>query len=179
MPSRPGAVSRRGTHPAPASGVTTQPNPAPAAETLTTHVCPEHAVLHGLLRAVCDDVEAGRCAAARSACEAFERGLLRHFHTEEALLFPLFEARVGIVGGPTATLRQEHREIARSAGLLREALDRDDTDAFQDSVRFLRATLRQHCSKEERVLFPTTDAALSERELQAACERLNRPDRVN
>jgi iron-sulfur cluster repair protein YtfE (RIC family) len=155
--------------------VSTQPNPpAAAAETVTSHVRREHSALHGLLRDVCDDVEAGRGGAARAACEAFERRLLGHFRIEEAVLFPLFEARVGIVGGPTATLRQEHRDLARSVGLMRESLERDDAEAFQDSLRMLRTILRQHCSKEERVLFPTTDAALSETELAAACERLRR-----
>jgi hemerythrin-like domain-containing protein len=81
---------------------------------------------------------------------------------------------VGIVGGPTAALRDEHRELARSVVLMREALERDDAEAFQDALRLLATTLRQHCSKEERVLFPTTDAALSESERAAACERLRR-----
>jgi hemerythrin-like domain-containing protein len=149
--------------------------PPPAVESMTTHVCREHAALNALLRTTCDDVDAGRGAAARAACEAFERRLLRHIRIEEALLFPLFEARVGIVGGPTATLRQEHREIERSVGLMREALERGDTGAFQDALRFLSPTLRQHHSKEERVLVPTTEAALSEGERATACARLQRP----
>jgi hemerythrin-like domain-containing protein len=154
--------------------MTTLTTPRVEADSVTVHVCREHGVLNGLLRRVCDDVDAGRLDAARCSCDAFERRLTRHIREEERLLFPLFEARVGIVGGPTATLRQEHRDIQRSVSLMCEALDRRDAEAFDDSLRFLRTTLRQHYAKEEHVLFPTTDAALSEGDRRAAGERLRR-----
>jgi hemerythrin superfamily protein len=154
--------------------MTTQPLPPDPADSLTAHVCREHGCIEALLRDVCTDVDAGRMEAARTTCEAFDRRLVRHNRLEEHLLFPLFEARVGIVGGPTATLRQEHREIERTVSLMRDALDHDDADAFRDGLRFLRSTLSQHHSKEEHVLLPTTDAALSESERAAAMERLQR-----
>jgi hemerythrin-like domain-containing protein len=158
--------------------VTTSILPLAETDTVTTHVCREHALLNALLRDVCDDVEAARLDAARSGCEAFERRLRRHLRVEESLLFPLFEARLGIVGGPTATLRQEHREMERTVALMCEALGRGDLDAFEDSLRFLRTTLGQHYSKEEHVLFPTTDAALTDGERRAAGERLRREQRA-
>ena len=154
--------------------MTTQPSPLAPTDSLTAHVCREHGLLNALLRDVCHDVDTGQLDAARISGEAFERRLARHLRVEERLLFPLFEARVGILGGPTATLRQEHREIERCVSLMREALDRGDADAFQDSLRLLRTILRQHYAKEEHVLFPTTDAALSESERVAARERLRR-----
>ena len=154
--------------------MTTQPSPLTPDDTLTAHVCREHGVLNALLRAVCDDVDTGRLESARIGGEVLERRLACHMRVEERLLFPLFEARVGILGGPTATLRQEHQEIERCVSLMREALDRGDTDAFHDSLRLLWAILRQHYSKEEHVLFPTTDAALSEGERLAVRERLRR-----
>ena len=163
---------RPGTHPAPLTVMTTQPLPPAPATSVTAHVCGEHRRIQALLRDVCTDFDAGRMTAARDSCEAFDRHLLRHNRVEEQLLFPLFDARLGMVGGPTATLRQEHRELERAAALMRDALDHDDADAFRDALRFVRATLSQHHSKEEHVLFPTTDAALSDFERSAAMERL-------
>jgi hemerythrin-like domain-containing protein len=157
--------------------VTTQPIPPSPAASVTAHVCREHGRIQALLRDVCDDVDAGRMDAARGACDALDRNLLRHNRREEQLLFPLFEARLGIVGGPTATLRQEHREMERAVALMRDALDHGDADAFRDALRFLRSTLPQHHSKEEHVLFPTTEAALSDAERSAAMERLQRDSR--
>ena len=155
----------------------TQPLPLVSTASVTAHVCGEHRRIQALLRAVCSDVDAGRMDAARGTCDALDRQLLRHHRVEEQLLFPLFEARVGIVGGPTAVLRQEHREIEHAVALMREALDHDDADAFREAVRFVLTTLSQHHSKEEHVLFPTTEAALSEAEREAAMERLQRDSR--
>jgi iron-sulfur cluster repair protein YtfE (RIC family) len=159
-------------HPLPI--VTTRPLPPPPTARVTDHVCREHGRIDALLRDVCGDVDAGRMEAARGNCEALDRQLLRHNRMEEQLLFPLFEARVGIVGGPTATLRQEHREIEHAVTLMRDALDHDDVDAFRDALRFVRTMISQHHAKEEHVLFPTTDAALSEADRVAAMERLQR-----
>jgi iron-sulfur cluster repair protein YtfE (RIC family) len=157
--------------------VTTQPLPPTPITSVTDHVCREHGRIEALLRDVCGDVDAGRMDAARGNCEALDRQLLRHNRMEEQLLFPLFEARVGILGGPTATLRQEHREIEHAVTLMRSALDHDDAEAFRDALRFVRSTISQHHAKEEHVLFPTTDAALSETERAAAMERLQRASR--
>jgi hemerythrin superfamily protein len=112
-------------------------------------------------------VEAGDFDGAVDRCREFERGLTRHMRLEEDVLFPLFEARSGLVDGPTAALRAEHREIERVELLLREALDRHDGEAFHDALSFLRATLQGHNSKEEHILFPMTDVLLTERERMA------------
>jgi hemerythrin-like domain-containing protein len=156
------------------NGVMTQTLPAASLESITIYVKADHRRLDALLHAVCADVEAGRLRSAQLAYEAFDSGLARHIRFEEQLLFPLFEARVGIVGGPTATLRQEHRQIEHAAALMRDALDRSDAQAFRDGCAFLRALLPQHDSKEEHVLFPTTDRALSDAERAAVLRRLRR-----
>lgn len=117
-------------------------------------------------------VEAGDFDGAIARCWEFERGLARHMRLEEDVLFPLFEARSGLVGGPTASLRTEHREIERAVVLLREGLDRHDDEAFHDALSFLRASLQGHNSKEEHILFPMTDVLLTERERLALAERL-------
>jgi hypothetical protein len=57
---------------------------------------------------------------------------------------------------------------------MREALDRGDARAFQGGVTFLQGTLAPHHSREEHVLYPTTDRALTDQERRAVVERLLR-----
>jgi iron-sulfur cluster repair protein YtfE (RIC family) len=139
---------------------------------VTAYLSWDHHRLAVLLSDVELRVDAREFESAIDRCREFERGLTRHMRLEEDVLFPLFEARAGLVDGPTAALRAEHREIERAAALLREGLDRHDADAFHDGLSFLRATLQGHNSKEEHILFPTTDVLLTERERLALTERL-------
>jgi len=143
-------------------------------DTITSFARREHRRLDAILRRASAEVEAGQVEAAQASCVAFHRGLCLHIATEEQLLFPLFEARSGMVGGATATLRQEHREIEAAARLMCEALRRDDPVRFREGLRLLEAVRPEHESKEEHVLYPTTDHMLSDRECAAVAERLHR-----
>jgi hemerythrin-like domain-containing protein len=160
--------------PAPPRGVTTHTITPTTPESVTSRIKQDHARLEALLCAACANVQDGRFEAARDAYEDFAAGLARHIRFEEQVLFPLFEARVGIVGGPTAMLRQEHREIEQAAGLMRAALRRHDAPAFAEACAFLRSLLPPHDAKEEHVLCPTTDQALSDHERAAVLRLLLR-----
>jgi hemerythrin-like domain-containing protein len=141
-------------------------------ETVTTYLSWDHHRLDAILADVAGKVDAGRLAEAREAYRAFERGVRRHIRIEEELLFVLFEARTGVVSGPTAVLRSEHREIERAVGLMSQALERQDPEGFRDGHRFLQAVVPDHNAKEEHVLYPTTDRLLSAQELASFVARL-------
>ena len=143
-------------------------------DTITTFARREHRRLDAILQRVSAEVEAGQMEAARASCDAFHRGLCLHTAIEEQLLFPLFEARSGMVGGPTATLRQEHREIQAAVRSMCEALRHDDAARFREGLRLLEMVRPEHESKEEHVLYPTTDHMLSDRDCAAIAERLER-----
>ncbi len=147
--------------------------PVPVAfDTVTSYLTWDHGRLDASLaevaRLVCD----GKAAEARAAYPAYEAGLLRHLRIEEELLFPVFDARSGFVGGPTAAMRSEHREIRRAAVLVREALAVGDADAFREAFAFLREILEPHASREEHILFPTTDQLLTPAERCRLAARL-------
>jgi hemerythrin-like domain-containing protein len=154
-------------------GMTTQPSLTTGFDSVTEYECFDHRRLDALLRKASADALAG-AGSARASCEAFEQALTRHIRIEEQVLFPLFETRIGIMGGPTETLRQEHREIQHAAALMRAAIARNDVDAFRDACAFLQGALAPHHSKEEHVLYPTTDRALSDAERAMVLERLLR-----
>jgi len=105
---------------------------------------------------------AGDLETALSLFERFRVGLFRHIGFEEDLLFPAIESAAGFPphAGPTAVMRAEHVEIRAAVQLLRDAIGDPSADA--DSLRGrLHAALGPHNDKEERILYPMADRALS------------------
>jgi hemerythrin-like domain-containing protein len=131
--------------------------------TITAYLSWDHHRLDVALEAAAARVEAGDMPGARRAFAEYDRGLARHIRLEEELLFPLFEAKSGMVG-PTAVMRDEHRSIRTALAMMRSGLEGDDARAFQGGRRFLETVLPEHDAKEEHILYPTTDRLLSEAE---------------
>ena len=98
------------------------------------------------------------------AFTGFKFGLQRHIVWEEDVLFPLWEKKTGMSdSGPTPAMRNEHRQI----GQLLEAIHRKVADKNPDSDQEEQALLEllgSHNMKEERVLYPAIDRALTEDE---------------
>ncbi|HET7746999.1 MAG TPA: hemerythrin domain-containing protein [Vicinamibacteria bacterium] len=146
---------------------------APGAfETVTSYLSWDHERLDALRRAVAGLTDEGRVDEARAAFAAFEARLLRHIRIEEEILFPVFEARSGFLGGPTTALRRDHDDIARTARRMGAALQASDREAFREAHAFLREILGPHVSREEHILYPTTDQLLSPRERALLARRL-------
>lgn len=105
---------------------------------------------------------AGDLEAARALFERFARGLIRHIGFEEDLLFPALESAAGwsMHAGPTAVMRAEHVEIRAAVRLLRDAIGDPSVDAAPLRER-LHGALGPHNEKEERILYPMADRALS------------------
>ena len=148
-----------------------EPHPA---ETISAYLAEDHGRLGSLLAAVSVQMAEGRLEEAKAAWGPYEAGLCRHLRLEEELLFPVFEVRSGLSDGPTVSLRIEHREIRRIAALLRGGVEREDPAAFADGLRLLGEVLADHESKEEHVLYPTTDALLAPGERARFLARLRR-----
>jgi hemerythrin-like domain-containing protein len=135
---------------------------------VTTYLIRDHGRLDAVLERVSCAVDEGRFDAARHDFAGYEADLLRHHRIEEELLFPVFEARSGIEGGPTAVLRDEHDQLSASLALMRRALKSEDPAAYGDGRRFLEGVLPAHNAKEEHILYPALDLLLS----AAECRRL-------
>ena len=140
-------------------------------ETATEYLSWDHDRLDGLLESIRSGVERGDWAAVRRHYAEFHGGLDRHIRREEEILFPLFEERTRLTG-PTEVMRQEHRLIRGALAMLNGAVGRGDARAFRASLARLLAVLPDHNSKEERVLYPATDRALSESEQAALAAQL-------
>ncbi|MBM5811694.1 MAG: hemerythrin domain-containing protein [Gammaproteobacteria bacterium] len=98
---------------------------------------------------------------ARSAYAEFEAALLGHLDMEEQVLFPAFEARTGMNGGPTAVMRMEHEQMRAVLGQMQRALAGGSMDDFLGLAETLNVLIQQHNMKEEHMLYPMTDRALA------------------
>jgi len=112
-----------------------------------------------------------------------ETQLALHAKKEDDALFPALEAIVGAGSGPTAVMREEHKEIHGQGGLLRQTLyelnevEHPKIEAGGAKLREMAATggsaetlkanaeeiirlLDMHFGKEEQILFPMAGTML-------------------
>jgi iron-sulfur cluster repair protein YtfE (RIC family) len=153
----------RSTHERPSRGYTT----------ITAYLSADHDRLDALFAESIKLLAADAIEAARVAFGRFHDGLKRHIALEENIVFPLFDQRTRIVG-PLTVMRHEHQILTELLGRGRLALDRGDRAAFDAVVTPLQELIQAHNLKEERILYPRTDAALDEEERREVAGRLER-----
>lgn len=122
----------------------------------------DHDRLDAIFGQVEKDVAAGDFAAALPRFKEFRCGLDRHIALEESILFPVFEQRTGMSGGPTAVMRFEHVEIKGLLAKIGDALESKQKAGFEAAARRLLAVLGDHNEKEEQILYPMTDNVLGD-----------------
>ena len=130
---------------------------------ITATLTADHARLDGLFEEACRFAGDGDFARARRSFDEFARGLAHHIRIEERFLFPAFDARLRMPG-PTTVMRQEHRAIEALLAVAHGLLAADEGGMLAREAAELAALLRAHNLKEERVLYPRSDAALGEHE---------------
>jgi len=87
---------------------------------------------------------------------------LQHFSNEEDGLFPLFEEKTGMQGGPTQVMRGEHVELRELLQRIGDAVQARNQDEALGTAETFFLFLQQHNVKEEQVLYPMADQALQE-----------------
>lgn len=92
----------------------------------------------------------------------FSQSLLAHFGVEEDSLFPAFERRTGMMGGPTRVMRIEHMQMRSLLEELAAAIGSRDRDETLGVVETLLVLMQQHNLKEENILYPMCDDALGQ-----------------
>ena len=98
---------------------------------------------------------------AAEAFQRFERAMQRHLAMEEDVLFPALEQATGMQGGPTQVMRHEHSQMRAVLDQMRAAAEAGDFDAVVDHGDTLLMLIQQHNMKEEGVLYPLAERALS------------------
>lgn len=74
--------------------------------------------------------------------------------------------------GPTVVMRAEHRQIHQLLDRIQAAVEATSAEG-EEAERALVDILTSHNMKEERVLYPAIDQAISDEELAAVFRRLN------
>ena len=117
----------------------------------------------------CDDIfadaeksaMAGRWPECAQSFGRFRRQMAAHFSTEEQVLFPAFEAASGSSMGPTQMMRMEHAQMNTLMRMLDATVAACDRDGFAGAADTLLIMMQQHNMKEENILYPMCDRALS------------------
>jgi regulator of cell morphogenesis and NO signaling len=152
--------------------VTRRDAPLGAGRGISEALAWDHDRLDGLEQRTFELFATGDVAGAGATWTEFSFGLRRHIGFEEEILFPAFEEKVGLPpnAGPTAVMRQEHREIERLIAAIGRALAGEGAPLpFRSD---LHRVLGQHNEKEERVLYPGADQLLSAEERDAVVARI-------
>lgn len=120
-----------------------------------------------------DACGSGDWATGEQAFVRLRNELETHFGSEEEVLFPAFEQATGMTSGPTEVMRGEHRQMRDLLAQMQGALSARDSDAFGGAAETLLILMQQHNMKEENILYPMCDSALSNSDLGASlAERL-------
>jgi uncharacterized protein (DUF2249 family)/hemerythrin-like domain-containing protein len=117
--------------------------------------------------------ERGDFAEAKALYTVFAFGLRRHIRFEEELLFPAFEAKAGFPAdqGPTAVMRDEHREILGFLDQIERGIG-DGSVPVESHRHGLHLVLGNHNLKEENIVYPMTDQALGARDTDVLVARI-------
>jgi hemerythrin-like domain-containing protein len=98
---------------------------------------------------------------ARPAWQKYDTSMRRHLAMEEEVLFTAFDARSGMVGGPTAVMRMEHQQMLGLLDQIGEAMESGDMQDALDIGDTLLMLIQQHNVKEENMLYPMAENMLA------------------
>ncbi len=106
--------------------------------------------------------QAGDVEVEKENWRIFQGEMLRHLRMEEEVMFPAFEQASGMTdSGPTFVMRSEHEQMRGLIEQMGAAADGDDYDELVDLGDTLLMLIQQHNQKEEHMLYPMAEQALT------------------
>ncbi len=139
--------------------------------TLSSFLVDEHNHCDELFAAAENAVSDHDWARAQATFQQFQESTLQHFAHEEEVVFPAFETRTGMHGGPTQVMRGEHQQMRQVFNAMHDALAQGDDNGYLGFSESLLMLMRQHNLKEENILYPMAEQALAD-EADALLERM-------
>ena len=88
---------------------------------------------------------------------SFSADLQHHFNMEEKVMFPTFEERTGMTGGPTQMMRMEHQQMIQILSQMKDDVSNKNKDHFFGLSETLMMLMQQHNMKEEQMLYRMVD----------------------
>lgn len=140
--------------------VTDDPN-----RTITEYFETDHRRLDAIFDGFQTALKDGEWEKALRHIHEFNLGLRRHIKAEEEVLFPMFEEKTGMTeAGPTFVMKTEHKDIKETLDKLVASTDSRDAKTTSSAASYLLNVLGNHNMKEEHILYPESDALLSDTE---------------
>jgi uncharacterized protein (DUF2249 family) len=138
---------------------------AGADRTITEYLQSDHRRLDGIMESFQAALKQARWEEASTDFREFVLGLRRHIKIEEEILFPVFEEKTGMTdAGPTFVMKMEHKEIHDLLDRTLAATDGHDAARASETAGALISILMDHNMKEEHILYPESDAFISDTE---------------
>ncbi|MBF0471743.1 MAG: hemerythrin domain-containing protein [Gammaproteobacteria bacterium] len=109
-----------------------------------------------------NDANADDSCALNASSQLFFETIEHHFGIEEEILFPLFEERSGLSGGPTVVMCHEHRQMKQLFSQMRRQLEVKALADFLATSDTLLILMGQHNAKEEQILYKMMDSTLAD-----------------
>ncbi len=132
-------------------------------ETINDYMMGDHRLCDGIFERADRAAEAGDFAALEREAADFLRRIATHIEMEERLLFPAFEERTGMgEGGPTATMKDEHRAMEGLFEQMRDAIATKNAAAYRAASAQVMEILLPHNQKEEQMMYPMLDQAMGD-----------------
>ncbi|HCE08843.1 MAG TPA: hemerythrin HHE cation-binding protein [Oxalobacteraceae bacterium] len=101
----------------------------------------------------------GKWQKAQPEFDAYRSEMERHLRMEEEVMFPAFEAKTGMVGGPTLVMRNEHLQMRKLIDDMAQKIAAKDGDGYLGVSETLMILMQQHNMKEEQMLYGMMDQA--------------------
>ncbi len=105
-------------------------------------------------------VAAGNWQQAEQDFSAFAESMECHLGNEEEILFPAFEEKTGMSGGPTMIMRGEHVQIRGLIAEMKGDIEQQAADHYLGISETLLILMQQHNAKEEQMLYVMCDRML-------------------
>lgn len=138
---------------------------AGADRTITDYLQTDHRRLDGIMESFQDALRGERWEEASSGFREFVLGLRKHIRVEEEILFPVFEEKTGMIdAGPTFVMKMEHKEINELLDRILATTASHDGKAASEAAGALISILMDHNMKEEHILYPESDAFITDAE---------------
>ena len=130
--------------------------------TITEYMTGDHRHCDEVLATLEQAVNKGDWDEAGKLTSTFIDSMEHHIAMEEEVLFPAFEQKTGMTGGPTMIMREEHKQMRNLFMQLQYALDGKDSEEILDTTETLLVLMQQHNMKEEGILYPMSDEQLGQ-----------------
>lgn len=129
-------------------------------ETISSYLTQDHRACDEEFANMENAVASEDWANATELFNKFAGDLEHHFDMEEKVMFPTFEQKTGMMGGPTQVMRMEHEQMRNVVSQLKDTLELKDKNNFFGVSESLMMLMQQHNMKEEQMLYAMADAHL-------------------